>query len=113
MSQLQTLTLRFTRIMSNKSLLFKVKRVSLSHLKASVGSWMTEVVESPWLRGGVYRFPLEFRCHTISPRKLKYTHGNGPFLPGQRQRDSEEKKINSTMKGCKMNGQLVKSLLYN
>lgn len=59
----------------------------VSYLQAGVGPWMAEVVESPRLRGGVHRFPLDFRGHTISPGKLEYTHGDGTFLPGLRQRE--------------------------
>lgn len=50
-------------------------RVSVSYLQAGVGPWMVEV-ESPWLRGGVNRFPLEVWGHTVAPRKLEYSHGN-------------------------------------
>lgn len=50
--------------------------MSVLYLQAGVGPWMAEVVESPWLRGGVNRFPPEVWGHTIAPRKLEYSHGN-------------------------------------
>lgn len=73
----------------------------MSYLEAGVGSWMAKVVESPWLRGGVNGFPLEFRGHTISPRKLEYAHGDGTLLSGYRDKrkdDSKGKKSNSERK---------------
>lgn len=91
-SQLQALTLHFTvRDVTDKSL-FHVQVKARAYLcertpylQAGVGTGMTEVVESPWFRGGVHRFPLEFRGHTIGPRKLEYTHGDGTLLPGWKQ----------------------------
>lgn len=47
---------------------------------------MAEVVESPWLRRGVNRFPLDIKGHTIGPRKLEYSHGDGTLLPGNREK---------------------------
>lgn len=43
---------------------------------------MAKVVKSPWFSEGVHRFPLEVRGHTISSRKLEYSHGDGALLPG-------------------------------
>lgn len=58
--------------------------VSVSYLQAGVRPWMAEIVESPWLRGGVNWFPLEVRGHAIVPRKLEYSHGNWTLFSRKR-----------------------------
>lgn len=81
---------------------------SESYLEACVGHRMAEVVESPWLRGGVNRFPLDIKGHTISPRKLEYSHGDGTLLPGNREKCIEgclkwkiwKKGINKCVRGA-------------
>lgn len=57
-------------------------RVSVSYLQVGVRPWMAEVVESPWLRGGVNQFPLDVWGHTIIPRKLEYSHRKWTLLSG-------------------------------
>ena len=56
----------------------------MSYLEAGVGPRMAEVVESPRLGGGVNRFLLELRSHTISARKLENSHGDGTLFSGHR-----------------------------
>lgn len=58
--------------------------VSMSYLQVDVRPWMAEVVESPWLRGGVNHFPLDVWGHTIITRKLEYSHGKWTLLSGMR-----------------------------
>lgn len=83
--------------------------VSVSYLQAGVGPWMAEVVKSPWLRRGVYRFPLEFRGHTIAPGKLEYSHGNRTLSSTTRY--MQWKRLNkSTANKCRL---LFKFLSYN
>lgn len=61
------------------------------YLQAGVGAGVTEVVESPWLRRGVHRFPLEFRRHSVSPGELVYAHGDRTFLPGLERKVTKSK----------------------
>ena len=84
--QLLTVTLQFITDDIKRSCSFLVLRFCVSYLKASVGTWVAEVVVSPWFRRGVHRYPLEVRGHTVSPRKLEYAHGDWTLLPGDRKK---------------------------
>lgn len=77
----------------------------MSYLQVGIRPWVAEVVESPWLRGGVNHFPLDVWGHTIITRKLEYSHGKWTLLSGMRL--MQGRRLNkSTSNKC---GLLVKS----